>query len=162
MVNYQRLKRMKYRVLTTSELEPLNEEFLKYLLVANITPETWELLKRENPRACEKHIETFSDLVYDKILKDVRFIDVLSKDRVEVYQILQASMRLIAVENKTLGNFDFLEGDWSKLNLSTTNIIQGNKAFQENRESEVFALLQKKHATISDGTLFKNLALLVV
>ena len=99
---------MKYRILSKEELELLNEEFLKYLLVANITPESWEQIKLEDPKACQKHIETFSDLVLDKVLQEVSFVNILSKDRVEVYQALADSIFMYSLENKRLGNFNFL------------------------------------------------------
>jgi len=42
------------------------------------------------------------------------------------------------------------------------HLLQGKKTLDENRELEVFKLLQKENASISDGTLFKKIALISV
>ena len=152
---------MKYRVLNKSELEPLNEEFLKYLLVANITPEVWEQLKQKDPQACQTHIETFSDLVFDKVLKDLNYISVVGENRVEVYQALKEYVLMFSLENKEIGSFNFKTNDWSKLNIETVNILKGKKVYKD-REQELFEILQRENAGISDGELFKKIALLSV
>jgi len=153
---------MKYRLLTQEELEPLNEEFLKYLLVANVTPQNWELLKKEDSLAAEKHIEVFSDMVLDKVLKDVNFVDVVFNDRVEVYQFLKQKAYFFAIENKEKGTFDFTSQQLKDLNFKSVVIIKGEKQFNEDREVEVFKILQKENASISNGDLFKKVALLAV
>lgn len=153
---------MKYRVLTKEELEPLNEEFLKYLLVANITPQNWEVLKKDDIKKAEYHIEVFSDMVLDKILSSVSFVDVILNDRIEVYQFLKEKAYIFAIENKVKGNFDFTSQTLKKLDLKQVNIIKGEKQFNEDRELEIFKILQKENASISNGDLFKKVALLAV
>lgn len=153
---------MKYRILSAEELAPLNEEFLKYLLVSNITPQNWEVLKKEDEAACHKHIEIFSDMVLDKILSEVKFADVLLENRIEVYQFLKGKAYVFAIENKVQGDFNFLSQSLKDLNLKKVNILKGEKAYLEERELEIFKILQKENASISNGDLFKKAALLAV
>ena len=153
---------MKYRVLSAEELAPLQEEFLKYLLVANVTPENWEILKKNDPTASQQHLEVFSDMVLDKILSEVNYVDIVLENRVEVYHFMKEQVLLFAIENKTLNSFNFKQTDWSKLDLSHTHLVQGKKNYSKERNEEVFEILQKPHAFISNGDLYKKLALLSV
>lgn len=153
---------MKYRRLTPEELEPLKEEFLKYLLVANITPEAWEELKKQDNLQAEKHLDTFSDLVFDKILKDITFVDVINENRIETYQFLKEKALVYIIENKRTGTQNLKELQLNKLDIESVEISKGEKNIEENRETEVFRTLQKENATISMGEIFKRVALMLV
>ena len=153
---------MKYRLLTEQELAPLQEEFLKYLLVANITPQSWDILKQNNPKESQYHLEVFSDLVLDKILSEVSYVDIVLENRVEVYHFMQDQAYLFSIENKVLGTFDYKKNDWSSLDLKTTNLVKGKKSYSKEKNKEVFEILNKPHAFISSGDLYKKIALLSV
>lgn len=153
---------MKYRRLTPKELEPLKEEFLKYLLVANMTPEAWEELKKQDNLQAEKHIDTFSDLVFDKILKDITFVDVINENRIETYQFLKEKALVYILENTKSGAQNLVETSLSKIDFSKVEITKGEKNIKENREEEVFKILEQKNATISKGEIFKKVALMLV
>lgn len=150
---------MKYRRLTHNELEPLKEEFLKYLLVANITPKAWEKLKIEDISEAEMHLDTFSDLVLDKILKDISFVDIINENRIEVYHFLKEKALVFILENMEQ---NFKETPLSEIDFSSLSITKGEKTFKGNREEEVFKMLQKENATISKGEFFKKVALILV
>ena len=153
---------MRYRLLSKEELEPLQEEFLKYLLVANITPDNWKKLKHNNPIESQQHLETFSDLILDKILSGVNYVDVVLTNRVEVYHFMKEQVSMFCLENKVLDTFDFKQTDWSAIDISTAHLIQAKKTYAKERNKEVFDILQKKHAFISNGSLYKRMALISV
>lgn len=153
---------MKYRLLTKEELEPLNEEFLKYLLVANVTPQLWEEIKEKDIETANKHIEIFSDMVLDKVLSDVSFIEIVLNDRIEVYQFLKEKAYFFGIENKEIGSFDFTTQNLKEINLKQVHFFKGEKVFLEERELEIFKILQKENASISNGDLFKKVALLSI
>lgn len=149
---------MKYRRLSQEELAPLNEEFLKYLLVANITPEQWEELKQNNLEACGKHLDVFSDLVFEKILDDIHFVDRILPKRIEVYHFMSKSILMYALEPKE-DDFTFDEGDLGELDLKRFELTEGKKIVHEDRKGEVFSIIQLPNAKISDGMLYKQFAL---
>jgi len=153
---------MKYRLLREEELEPLQEEFLKYLLVANITPENWGILKRNKLKESQEHLEVFSDMVLDKILSEVNYVDIVLENRVEVYHFMQEQVYLFSIENKILDSFDSKKNDWSTLDLKTSNLVKGKKAYIREKNEEIFELLNRPHAFISSGMLYKKIALLSV
>ena len=57
---------MKYRVLSTKELEPLKDDFIKFLSANTITGEDWAKIKSSKPNQALKLIEVFSDIVWEK------------------------------------------------------------------------------------------------
>ncbi|MCB9257015.1 MAG: hypothetical protein H6579_07795 [Chitinophagales bacterium] len=151
---------MAYRILSLEELEGLKEEFLKYLLVRGLSFEEWEKIKGTD--LAHKHIEVFSELVFEKLLLNCSFADIILENRVELYQFNKEQATVLVLENKVLGSFNFLEGDWKELQLDTVNLLQGTKAYSKRREEEIFEILSKEGASISDGSLFKKTALLLV
>jgi hypothetical protein len=153
---------VKYRRLNKEELAPLNEEFLKYLMVANITPENWELLKTNEPNKCEHHLDVFSDLVFDKILSDIQFVERALPKRLEVYHFLSEYVIMYALEAKSNEDFSFDKANLDKLPLKDFRLIEGKKQYQADKNIETFKILQQEYASISNGTLFKQLALKVV
>lgn len=152
---------MKYRRLSQEELEPLKEEFLKYLLVANITPERWEKMKAEKDEKCKEHLDIFSDLVFEKILDQIQFIDRILPQRIELYQCQKEQCLLYALEAKDGEDLQFDKDNLESLDLSKLHCIQGKKTMGEDRKKDIFDLLHQEHAYISDGALFKRLVLLL-
>ncbi len=152
---------MKYRRLSNEELEPLKEEFLKYLLVANITPEQWEEIKKNEPQQCEQHLDVFSDLVFEKILAQVQFIDRILPKRIELYQCQTDQFLMYALEVKNDQIIELQKDKLHNLDLSKFHCIQGKKRMGGDRKKDIFDLLQKDNTFISDGSLFKRLVLLL-
>jgi hypothetical protein len=152
---------MKYRLLNNEELLPLQEEFLKYLLVAGISPDAWNQLKKQNTDTCHNHLVTFSDLVFEKIIQDVQFVEVFHNDRLELYQFYKESAFLLAIENKELHSFNFLKDELASLDFSKLNIFHGKKVYTKERNFEIFEILQQKNSHISQGELFKKVSLLL-
>jgi hypothetical protein len=153
---------MKYRLLNTEELKPLQEEFLKYLLVANVTPQKWEVIKQHEPQLQQDHLEVFSDLVLDKILSDVVYVDVVLENRVQAFHFMETQVLMFSLENKILNTFDFIKDNWSGLNILKTNLVQGKKEYIRTRNEEVFSVLQLQNAFMSKGELYKKIVLLSV
>jgi hypothetical protein len=149
-----------YRRLSLSELENLNEEFIKFLLVQNLTLIDWEKIKKEDTTQTNQLIDTFSDLVFDKILTDTQFALKVNDKRVEAYQFYAEEMLLIALQAKPNSAIDFNKNTLSEINFSELEVFKGKKKYQKHRNEEVFELLQKGAAK-SDGKYFKQLALLL-
>lgn len=150
-----------YRKLSLNELENLNEEFIKFLLVQNLTLIDWEKIKKEDVSKTNQLIDTFSDLVFDKILTDTQFALKVNDKRVEAYQFYSKEMMLIALQAKPNSSIDFNKNTLNQINLSELEIFRGKKKYLKDRNKEVFDLLQTG-AQKSDGKYFKQLALLLV
>lgn len=151
---------IKYRLLTGEELEPLQEEFLKFLLVQNIYPEQWEELKKQSRQKAEDKIELFSNLVFEKILSETSFLEKIDDKRIECYHFQAESAQLIALQANENTEIDFINQPLKDVNPSHYHIYTGSKKYVADRNSEVFQVMQKG-AVKSDGILYKKLALLV-
>lgn len=150
---------MKYRRLRKDELEPLKEAFLKYLLLANITPDAWEELKKRSHASCDQHLDIFSDLVFEKILNEVSFIDRILPKRLELYQFLKNSVLVYILTPKESASFNFKEENLTHLNLNEIELVEGKKEYQLERNVEIFHIIEEEEAKISQGSMFKTIAL---
>ncbi|GIR12148.1 MAG: hypothetical protein CM15mP23_07230 [Cryomorphaceae bacterium] len=59
---------MKYRILSSKELEPLKDDFIKFLSANTVTGEDWAKIKSNKPNEALKLVEIFSDIVWEKAL----------------------------------------------------------------------------------------------
>ena len=150
---------MRYRRLRKDELEPLKEAFLKYLLLANITPDIWEELKKSSPSSCDQHLDIFSDLVYEKILNEVNFIDRILPKRLELYHFFKNSVLVYILTPKESASFNFKEENLANLNLNEIELVEGKKEYQLERNIEIFQIIEEEEAKISQGSMFKTIAL---
>src|SRR5680860_1621178 len=66
---------MKYRMLTTEELEELEPEFVTFLAANGIPADNWVRIKEKEPENRDKLITIFSDVVFDKILSNVHYLE---------------------------------------------------------------------------------------
>mgnify|MGYP001465575203 CR=1 FL=1 len=53
---------MKYRILSNKELEPLKDDFIKFLSANTVTGEDWAKIKSNKPNEALKLVEIFSDI----------------------------------------------------------------------------------------------------
>ena len=148
---------MKYRCLTDEELKELEEEFKHFLISNNVYTEEWERLNRENNEKVTLLVEMFSDIVMDKALKNVRFLEHLTPSDIKVFHCLEDKMVLIGVvaRNHTI---DFSKQSLEELKSISLDIFKTEKTYNKERELEVFDLLQSG-CTITNEERFKKLEL---
>ena len=66
---------VKYRALTLEELSAMEDEFVKFLVLNGIPGDDWVKLKNTNPAKAEAICESFSDVVFTKILSNARYLE---------------------------------------------------------------------------------------
>ena len=66
---------MKYRILSNKELEPLKDDFIKFLSANTVTGEDWVEIKSNRPNEALKLVEIFSDIVWDKSLEKIKYLE---------------------------------------------------------------------------------------
>jgi len=70
---------MKYRRLSSEELEQLQDNFIRFLAAQSITGMDWTTMKTANPERAEELIEQFSDVVIEKTLHNVEYLEYKEK-----------------------------------------------------------------------------------
>ena len=149
----------KYRALNIEELESLEKEFVDFLVLNGIMHDDWIKMKGEDPVASQKMTELFSDVVWESILRNTKYLDFRSAHSVKCFQCLADKIILVGV--------DSTDTDMSSthfLALSTQEYPEDvvafttEKKYSKLRELEIFDMIEWG-CEISDGKMFKELCL---
>lgn len=151
---------MKYARLTKEQLEELHPEFIRFLASQSIDKAEWDTLKAEKPEVAEQEIDVFSDLIWDNVLEKAEWLEHYSKNHIFLFKLNKEDMESIIIHAHT-PHVDFLtEGglQWLNENIFSDEVqlTRGRKAFGEDRNAEIFSLIQQG-AALSDGELYKQL-----
>ena len=154
---------MKYRRLTDEELKELEKEFVNFLVSNTITADDWVKLKEFDPEKAEVLIELFSDVVLDKVLKKVQYIehrgerDLIvfncGKDEIELFGLTVSEELEVDLTNEAsvismLLNSEMLDGN--------VKSFKQTKAYTKEREVEIFEMIQSG-CLITDDSIFNTL-----
>ncbi len=148
---------MKYRLLTHEEREPLREDFIKFLAVNGIDAESWVDLKTNQPDTATGILESFSDMIFETILRKQMFVEMWSDKSVHTFQFLKEKLVWVGLEfDESITQETFI----SIAKKGRGKIVHSSKSYTQSREEDMFAMLQKG-ALMSDGELFKTISLLM-
>ncbi len=154
---------MKYRRLTDPELKELEKEFVNFLVANTITADDWLKIKEFDPEKAEVLIELFSDVVLDKVLKKVQFIehrderDLIvfhcGKDEIELFGLTVSEELAIDLTNEAsvismLLNSEMLDGK--------VKSFRQTKPYIKAREVEIFEMIQSG-CLITDDSIYNTL-----
>lgn len=155
---------MKYARLTKEQLEELHPEFSNFLATQTIDKKEWDDLKQNKPEIAMQEIDVFSDLIWDKAITNVRFIDHFSKNHIFLFKCHDKLLESLIVQtsNEKIDFFSTEGLEWLGNNLFTADVsIQtGKKEVTENRNEEVFKIIQNG-GIISKGELYLKLTALI-
>ncbi|MFD2891455.1 DUF6495 family protein [Flavobacterium chuncheonense] len=155
---------MKYTRLTKEQLEELHPEFVNFLATQSIDKKEWDELKLNKPEVAEQEIDVFSDLIWDKAISNVSYIDHFSKNYIFLFKCVDTTVYSYVI-NSSNNNVDFLstEGiNWLSENIASheVEIQRGKKDVSSDRNGSLFEII-KQGGIISKGELFTKLELLL-
>lgn len=152
----------KYRLLTKEELNELEKEFIEFLVINGITADKWEKLKQEEKEKAEEIIEQFSDVILESVLRKTQYLEHRSPQEIRVFQCLSNKFVLMGLTiDDTSINLTTPEGITKvKQQIPGTSVYTSEKPYDKTREDEIFELIQRG-SMISDGKMFKSIALLI-
>jgi hypothetical protein len=150
---------MKYARLTKEQLEELHPEFINFLATQSIDKKEWDEIKTNKPLIAEQEIDVFSDMIWDKALTNVKYIDHFSKNYIFLFKCVDTNVYSYVI-NSTDPSTDFLSADginWLSENIfsDSVQIQQGKKDISEGRNESLFEII-KKGGIISKGELFSK------
>lgn len=140
---------LKYRLLTIEELHELEEEFKHFLIINQIYDDEWKLLNQQKSQKVEELIVLFSNLVIEKALKKIAFLEIITNNGINAFYCNENEMELIGIstENK---QFDFtLVKEPSDIRNQSLSIFKTSKPYIKIREIEVFNLINSGCSIIS-------------
>ena len=118
---------MQYPCLTLAQLAALEQDFVAFLIVNGIEGETWKSLNETNPTKAQDLANLFSQVVWEKVLKETRHVKRVSETE-RVFGFLGEEQGILLIGQQNPNGWVF---------------HKANKHWGNNRESEVFALLQQ-------------------
>jgi len=150
----------KFRSLTHEELESMEKEFIDFLVLNGITGEDWEKLKKENPENAEGICESFSDVVFTKILKQCRYIENHSPKHIVSIYCDDNEMHLQGLEAPQGSSIDFTDPvEFEKLKTNPPEGIKrlkSQKKYSKEREMEIWNMINNGFF-ITDQQLYMTL-----
>lgn len=158
---------VKYRRLRKEELEELESEFVRFLASNTVTADDWVKIKAETPEKAGNLLDMFSDIVFEKILEKVEYLEHKRPRDLRVYKILDDKIQMMGlyVEGKT--SLDFTKNEspehmLAQLANGTGNVkmFSGEKKFKKIKETEIFQILEEGALISKDPTLFNTLSAL--
>ena len=151
---------MKYSRLTKEQFESLHAEFANFLAAQQIDRHEWEEIKSKRPNVAEQELDVFSDLVWEGVLSKTEYLEHFSPQHLFLFHCHESHMHSVVIRALDASvSFITKEGlQWLGDNLFTENteIRQGAKPFGEDRNGEIFALIQQG-AILSDGDLYRKI-----
>ncbi|WP_026449737.1 DUF6495 family protein [Aequorivita capsosiphonis] len=148
---------MKYARLTKEQFEELHQEFINFLATQSITADEWTALKTEKPELAEQELDVFSDLIWEGVLNQVRYLEHISPKQLMLFHITDAFMELIAIKVES-DNLDITTDygyKWLQQNLhdDLVSLYTSTKAIKDDRNKDVFALI-RQGSVITKGELY--------
>ncbi len=154
------LKGSKYKRLSNEELQVLEKEFINFLSSMQITGPDWEKMKKNEAEKAEELIAVFSDVVYDKVLTKIKFLEYRDEKTLNIFKCMDDKIALVGLRVKEHSSLDLTAPDifsqWTNNNTSSINVIKTEKEYIKERGVEIFELLQTG-CLITDDKLFNLL-----
>lgn len=149
---------MKYARLTKEQLEELQPEFINFLAAQTITADEWDRIKKEKPEVAEDELDVFSDLIWEGVLNNVKYLEHISANQIMLFHMGESHMSLIGlkVDNEGVDLTTPYGYKWLRENLQddAVSIYTSTKPVGEDRNKDIFVLIQQG-AVITKGELYR-------
>lgn len=151
---------MKYKRLSNEDLQQLEKEFVNFLASAQITAQDWQKMKINELAKAEELIDVFSDVVYDKVMSKMKFLEYRDSKTLNVYKCEEDKIVLVGLRVKEQSQLDLtvpnVFDQWNENSSASVNVIKTEKQYIKDRNIEVFELIQNG-CLITDDRLFNLL-----
>lgn len=135
---------MKYQRLSSTELENLKDDFIRFIASQGIDAGAWQKMKSESLDEAEEIIEIYSDLVYDQALNKCNYLEHISAKEFKTFHFTDTESVMYGIKVKP-------ESD---INLNTDKFQASVQKGIENNEVEVFTAA-KKHENLREQEMFE-------
>lgn len=152
---------MKYKRLSNEELQELEPEFVNFLATNQIIASEWVDLKANNPARVEELIEVFSDMVFDNVLKKIKYVEHVTRQDWMVFHCKEDGLHMIGIQLSDESGLDLTDPDffkhWNEAEDSIgITMYSKEQTYAEEREKVIFHLLESG-CTIAEEKLFNML-----
>ena len=154
---------MKYRRLRADELKELEPDFVRFLAANALPADSWEKMKQESPEAAEELIEQFSEVVFEKVLANVEYLEFKTPKDIKVFHCQKDKIIMLGLEVKGETELDFTKTtDPAEMNRqihtsgAKASVYRAEKQYKGDRKMELFKMMESG-CLIAKGVLFQAL-----
>ncbi len=152
---------MKYKRLSNEELQELEPEFVNFLATNQVIASEWLDLKDNNPERVEELIEIFSDMVFENVLKKIKYVEHVTRQDWMVFHCKEEGLHMIGIQLSDESGLDLTDPDffeqWNQAPDSIgITMYSKEQGYAEEREKVIFQLLESG-CTIAEEKLFNTL-----
>ena len=148
----------KYRPLTMKEMEPLEKEFVQFLIINGITKDDWVKIKEEDSDRAEGILASFSDTVFEKILRETKYLNKVEAKTIFCFKCDEVHISVIILTTKD-PSYDFTK-DGIKRAIdqppADLKIMKQSKSYRPSREEELYKMMNMG-CLKSDGVIYRTL-----
>ncbi len=151
---------MKYHRLTHEQLSELHYEFAVFLTTQGLDQKKWQEIKKKEPERVDQFLDLFSDLVWDRYIRDCEFLEYSATNQLFLFKITpeKAYTYILKTTNTTI---DFtvptdVHKVFQNLAADPLHILEGSKAYDTDALDFIYEYL-KKGAVKTEGAYFKAL-----
>jgi len=155
---------MKYRRLRNEELKELEKDFVKFLASNHVTADDWVKLKKTDQEKVEELIGIYSDIVFDKVIGNLEYLEFKTPHDIKTFHCQADKMILMGIAISPNAGVDFTQEltaqDMMAILKKSSQEIQiytAEKGYNNNREKELFQMMESGCLISKDGYLFKAL-----
>ena len=121
---------MRYRRLTSEELESVEVEFTKFLASQGLDAAEWQKVKSDNPHKVEYLLDEFSTFFWDNTTSRITYLEKVTKEDRWLFKFGESEAQVLRWQMKP--------------GSDKPEISKGKKEFpQEARGREIFLLLEQ-------------------
>ncbi|MDB5272050.1 MAG: hypothetical protein JWO58_417 [Chitinophagaceae bacterium] len=138
---------MKYKRLSNEELQELEPEFIHFLATNQITAPEWVDMKANTMERVEDLIDTFSDMVFDNVLKKIKYVEHLTRQDWMIFHCKEEVLHMVAIQLSDESGLDLTDPDffeqWEQAPDSVgITLYSKEQAYAEEREKIIFQLME--------------------
>jgi hypothetical protein len=129
---------LKYKRLPIAELSSLEKNFIDFLVLQGISANEWQKLKQTDSTKVNFYIDSFSDMVYEKVLSEAKALINNVGDYIFLFVPYQTHIELsIFKSSKTQSTV--IPDDLSTLTFVSSSI----KPFEKSRNEDLYQLINQ-------------------
>jgi len=155
---------MKYRRLRNDELQEMEKEFITFLASNSVTSDDWKKLKSEQNDKAEQLIALFSDIVFDKVLDQVEYLEYKAPKDMKTFHFGPDKATMLGVRVEGESRIDFTKNDSPEqmsgqmmMSDAKLKMYRAEKVYQKDRKFEIFGLMENGALISRDGAMYKTL-----
>lgn len=136
---------MKFRRLSSDELQHLEKEFVEFLVSNTITADDWVNIKETKQKEMNELIDLFSDIVFEKVFSKIDLLEKREPHNLLFFKFNQDSITTLGVSVKPDAGIDFNDPESFSGNLKKgvlTGFRTAKPLVNVDKSQEVFQLIQ--------------------